>query len=220
MKKKFSLILLALLLVLVLATGLVACDPETPTPDGGDGDNPTPAPGHTHTWSAWTDNGDGTCSRVCTLDSTHTESGNHVDADANELCDNCGLDLFANRKVDEAGWNAALSLDNSPNFRQTYYSSNTLNDGETYYIEQVIESDGTSKRFSEVSYYFNGDEKIYRYQYLYLVVNAGNYIFAQSSSETDNMLVSEISTKEKFDSFYSYSHHNNLRMLNMKSRPS
>ena len=202
MKKKFSIILLALLLVLVLATGLVACDPETPTPDG-DGDNPTPAPGHTHTWSAWTDNGDGTCSRVCTLDSTHTESGNHVDADANELCDNCGLDLFANRKVDEAGWNAALSLDNSPNFRQTYYSSNTLNDGETYYIEQVIESDGTSKRFSEVSYYFNGDEKIYRYQYLYLVVNAGNYIFAQSSSETDNMLVSEISTKEKFDSFYS-----------------
>ena len=43
-----------------------------------------------HVWGEWTDNGDGTCSRVCTLDSTHTESGDHVDVNADEICDNCG----------------------------------------------------------------------------------------------------------------------------------
>lgn len=43
-----------------------------------------------HTWGAWTDNGDGTCSRICTLDSTHTETGDHIDANTDEICDNCG----------------------------------------------------------------------------------------------------------------------------------
>ena len=46
-----------------------------------------------HIWGAWTDNGDGTCSRVCTIDSAHTEVGAHIDEDINELCDNCGADL-------------------------------------------------------------------------------------------------------------------------------
>ena len=53
-----------------------------------------------HVWGEWTDNGDGTCSRVCTLDSTHTESGAHVDADTDEVCDNCGADVHEHNHVE------------------------------------------------------------------------------------------------------------------------
>ena len=53
-----------------------------------------------HVWGEWTDNGDGTCSRVCTLDSTHTESGAHVDADTDEVCDNCGADVHKHNHVE------------------------------------------------------------------------------------------------------------------------
>ena len=89
MKKKFSLILLAVLLVLVMATCVACGDPDKGGNDGGD------PPACVHTWSDWTDNGDGTCSRVCTLDSTHTQSGAHVDANDDNTCDNCGCTLGA-----------------------------------------------------------------------------------------------------------------------------
>ena len=43
-----------------------------------------------HDWSDWTDNGDGTCTRVCLNDSTHTETEPHVDENTDCLCDHCG----------------------------------------------------------------------------------------------------------------------------------
>ena len=43
-----------------------------------------------HDWSEWTDNGDGTCTRVCLNDGTHTETEPHVDDNADCLCDHCG----------------------------------------------------------------------------------------------------------------------------------
>ena len=46
-----------------------------------------------HTWGQWTDNEDGTCTRVCSLNNDHTETVDHIDSDENELCDNCGADL-------------------------------------------------------------------------------------------------------------------------------
>ena len=46
-----------------------------------------------HQWGNWIDNGDGTCTRVCSLDDEHVESGAHIDEDENELCDNCEANL-------------------------------------------------------------------------------------------------------------------------------
>ena len=46
-----------------------------------------------HEWSQWTDNGDGTCTRICQLDNSHVDTADHIDSDENELCDNCGADL-------------------------------------------------------------------------------------------------------------------------------
>ena len=43
-----------------------------------------------HDWSDWTDNGDGTCTRCCLNDSTHTETEPHVDENTDCLCDHCG----------------------------------------------------------------------------------------------------------------------------------
>ena len=53
-----------------------------------------------HVWGEWTDNEDGTCTRVCTLDSTHTESGAHVDVDTDEVCDNCGADVHEHNHIE------------------------------------------------------------------------------------------------------------------------
>ena len=50
---------------------------------------------HTHTY-VWTDNGDGTCSAVCSEDATHTLAAReHADSDSNYVCDNCGATIEA-----------------------------------------------------------------------------------------------------------------------------
>ena len=48
-----------------------------------------------HAFGDWTDNGDGTHSRVCSNDNTHIESADHVDANADNNCDACGSVLTA-----------------------------------------------------------------------------------------------------------------------------
>ena len=48
-----------------------------------------------HAFGDWTDNGDGTHSRVCSNDNTHIESADHVDANADNNCDACGSVLVA-----------------------------------------------------------------------------------------------------------------------------
>ena len=53
-----------------------------------------------HVWGDWTDNGDGTCSRICANDNTHIESGAHIDADENEICDNCEVNLHVHNHVE------------------------------------------------------------------------------------------------------------------------
>ena len=53
-----------------------------------------------HVWGDWTDNGDGTCSRICANDNTHVESGAHIDADENEICDNCEANLHVHNYVE------------------------------------------------------------------------------------------------------------------------
>ena len=48
-----------------------------------------------HAFGDWTDNGDGTHSRVCSNDNTHIETADHVDANADNNCDACGSVLTA-----------------------------------------------------------------------------------------------------------------------------
>ena len=48
-----------------------------------------------HAFGDWTDNGDGTHSRVCSNDNTHIETADHVDANADNNCDACGSVLVA-----------------------------------------------------------------------------------------------------------------------------
>ena len=190
MKKKFSLILIALLLVLALATCMVACDPaETPEPTPDPTPDPTPTPGCSHQWSAWSDNGDGTCSRVCALDNTHKETVEHSDANVDELCDNCSLDLYANRKVDETGWNNALTMKNEPNFTHYLYDPDDNPDTDDY--ELIFEVDKYCK-------YWHWDSETFS-----LVVNAGNYVYIERNAyETTSTVI----TESEYNSFYTESY--------------
>ncbi|WP_295868735.1 InlB B-repeat-containing protein, partial [uncultured Oscillibacter sp.] len=53
-----------------------------------------PAAGHTHEWGEWTSNGDGTHTRTCTKDSSHTEtencSGGTATCQTKAVCSDCG----------------------------------------------------------------------------------------------------------------------------------
>ena len=49
-----------------------------------------PALGHEY---SWVDNGDGTCTGTCANDSSHVETVDHIDDNADELCDNCGANM-------------------------------------------------------------------------------------------------------------------------------
>ncbi len=69
--------LLALLLAICMSFSIVltvACDGES----------------HTHNWSDWLSNEDGTHTRVCVDDSTHTETEDCVGTD---ICSKCGGEI-------------------------------------------------------------------------------------------------------------------------------
>ena len=49
-----------------------------------------PALGHEY---SWVDNGDGTCTGTCAKDSSHVETADHIDDNADKICDNCGANM-------------------------------------------------------------------------------------------------------------------------------
>ncbi len=74
--------------------GFAACDSGSGSGSGngnGGGEGT-----HQHTWSAWSDNGNGTHSRECTAEGHEgekTETEDHKDANSDNVCDDCGVSL-------------------------------------------------------------------------------------------------------------------------------
>ena len=59
-----------------------------------------------HIWGSWVYNSDGlTHTRVCTLDSTHTETEAHINLDEDEFCDRC------NAKLNNSDWTASAEFE-------------------------------------------------------------------------------------------------------------
>ena len=65
---------------------------------------------HTHDWGAWTSNGDGTHTRICSLDTSHTEtavcSGGTATCQSKAVCTTCGGEYgdFASHDFDVSSW--------------------------------------------------------------------------------------------------------------------
>ena len=65
---------------------------------------------HTHDWGAWTSNGDGTHTRICSLDTSHTEtavcSGGTATCQNKAVCTTCGGEYgdFALHDFDVSSW--------------------------------------------------------------------------------------------------------------------
>ena len=75
-----------------------------------------------HEWGQWTDNEDGTCTRVCSLNNDHTETVDHIDEDENELCDNCGKDVHTHTWLEfqwDNGDTCTRVCESDPSHRET-----------------------------------------------------------------------------------------------------
>ena len=65
---------------------------------------------HTHDWGAWTSNGDGTHTRICSSDASHTEradcSGGTATCQSKAVCTTCGGEYgdFASHDFDVSSW--------------------------------------------------------------------------------------------------------------------
>ena len=65
---------------------------------------------HTHDWGAWTSNGDGTHTRICSSDASHTEradcSGGTATWQSKAVCTTCGGEYgdFASHDFDVSSW--------------------------------------------------------------------------------------------------------------------
>ena len=73
-----------------------------------------------HAFGNWTDNEDGlTHSRVCSVDATHFERANHIDQNADELCDDCSFAMVVVPPTCEHSW-VEFNTDYSGQDFQTY----------------------------------------------------------------------------------------------------
>ena len=127
---KKNLLIAVLLLSILMACVLTACRPTTCidghtwvdgrvvreatcTEDGEmvqicsvcNSNKPVPIPAKGHAFGNWADNEDGlTHSRVCSVDATHIDTADHIDANADNLCDACSFEMAVIPPVCEHVW--------------------------------------------------------------------------------------------------------------------
>ena len=92
------------------AKNIFYCDNASFVADFDAADNTIKWTAHTHDWGAWTSNGDGTHTRICLSDTSHTEtadcSGGTATCQSKAVCTICGGEYgdFASHNFDVSSW--------------------------------------------------------------------------------------------------------------------
>ena len=92
------------------AKNIFYCDNASFVADFDTADNTIKWTAHTHDWGAWTSNGDGTHTHICSSDASHTEtadcSGGTATCQSKAVCTTCGGEYgdFASHDFDDFSW--------------------------------------------------------------------------------------------------------------------